>query len=69
MNAEISLFGVFAPSLLLCAIVAYLISAAISRMLGAVGFYRLVWHRPLFNFAMFVCLLGACEILLSKVSP
>ncbi len=69
MNAEISIFGVFTPSLLLCAIVTYLISATISRMLGAVGFYRLVWHRPLFNFAMFVCLLGAIEVLLSKVSP
>ena len=68
MNAEISIFGVFAPSLLLCAPIAYLLAGWIKRTLGAVGFYRLVWHRPLFNFAMFVCLLGAIEILLSKVS-
>jgi len=69
MNAEVSIFGVFAPSLLLCAPVAYLLAVGIKQMLATVGFYDLVWHRSLFNFAMFVCLLGAIEILLSKVLP
>lgn len=68
MNAEISLFGVFTPSLLLCAVFAYLMAAGIKQALGAIGFYRFVWHRSLFNFAMFICLLGVTEILLSEVS-
>ncbi len=68
MNAEISFFGVFTPSLLLCAVVAYLVSAGIKEALAAIGFYRFVWHRSLFNFAMFICLLGVAELLLSEAS-
>jgi hypothetical protein len=67
MNAEISIFGVFVPSLLLCAPLAYLLTALMKQMLGALQFYRFVWHQSLFNFAMFVCLLGGSLILASKV--
>ncbi|CAN2533360.1 MAG TPA: DUF1656 domain-containing protein [Methylosinus sp.] len=65
MNAEISVFGVFLSSLLAFAVVAFLLEIMIRRALEAVGFYRFVWHPALFNLAMFVCLLGACVLLLS----
>lgn len=65
MNAEISIFGVFVSSLLVYALVAFVLEIVTKRALEAIGFYRFVWHPALFNFAMFVCLLGACVLLLS----
>jgi hypothetical protein len=65
MNGEISIFGVFVSSLLAFSLVAFLFQTVIERGLEAIGFYRFVWHPALFNFAMFVCLLGACVLLLS----
>ncbi len=59
MNPEISLFGVFAPSLLVCALIAAILVAALALILRALGLYRFIWHRSLFNAAAFICLLGA----------
>jgi uncharacterized protein DUF1656 len=67
MNAEISIFGVFVPSILLWAVVAYLTTAGVVRGLRAVGAYRYVWHQSLFNLSMFVCLLGTSVLFFSKV--
>ncbi|MBY0558459.1 DUF1656 domain-containing protein [Hyphomicrobium sp.] len=66
MNPEISIFGVFVPSILVCAIVAYLGMAVLSRCLRYAGVYRFVWHQSLFNLAVFVCLLGLSVLLLTK---
>lgn len=68
MNAEVSFFGVFAPSILPCALLAALFTSVLTRLLAAVGFYRLVWHRALFNFSMFVCVLAATLVVASRVS-
>jgi len=46
------------PSLLLWLVIAYVLSALLRAQLRRLGFYRLVWHRALFDFAIFVCLLG-----------
>jgi hypothetical protein len=57
--AEISIGGgVLVPALLLWALVALAISAVLRRVLAAVGFYRLVWHRALFDLALAIILLG-----------
>ncbi|WP_407150723.1 DUF1656 domain-containing protein [Bradyrhizobium sp. ORS 86] len=58
MRYEIDIYGVLVPSLLLWLVIAYVLSAAVSRIMQRFGLYRLVWHRALFNFALFVCLLG-----------
>ena len=58
MRHEIDIYGVLVPSLLLWLIVAYALSALLRRLMQRFELYRLVWHRALFNFAMFVCLLG-----------
>jgi hypothetical protein len=57
--AEVDLNGVFVSGLLICAVIAYAARMGMTRLLARVGFYRLVWHRPLFDFALFVILLGA----------
>jgi hypothetical protein len=67
MNAELSIFGVFVPSVLVCAVVAYIGMAVIARSLRYLGVYRFVWHQSLFNLAVFVCLLGLSVLLLTKV--
>ncbi len=69
MNPETSIFGVFAPSLLFCAFVAYLLTGLLKRILGRLGFYRLVWRPALFNAAAFLCLLGGSLDLFSRISP
>ncbi len=66
MTDEVCIFGVLVPSILPYAIIAYATVVALSRILGAIGAYRYVWHRALFNLAMFVCVLGASVFLFSK---
>jgi len=58
MRYELDIAGVLVPSLLLWLVIAYVLSALLSAQLRRIGFYRLVWHRALFDFAIFVCLLG-----------
>lgn len=68
MRPEIDLYGVFIPTLGAIAVAAFLLNAVLRRVLVFIGFYRLVWHRPLFDTAMYFCLLGALALSLNKVS-
>jgi multidrug resistance efflux pump len=52
MNPEISFFGMFLPSILALALIAYLTTSLIARGLRAAGFYRFVWHPALFNLSL-----------------
>ena len=56
---EVNLGGVFLPAALLWAGIAFLLSSVISRILSRMGFYTLVWHRALFDAALYVILWGA----------
>ncbi len=58
MPGEISLYGVFIPSLLVWMFAAFIITSAARAVLVRVGFYRLVWHRSLFNLALYAIVLG-----------
>ena len=66
MIGEISLYGIYVPWLLLMALLALALSRALSYLLARVGFYRLVWHPALFDFAMFIIVLGAVSIFFSE---
>jgi hypothetical protein len=59
MIGEIDVYGVFVPPLLLWVVAALPLTAVLRRALRWLGFYRLVWHRPLFDFALLVIVLGA----------
>lgn len=59
--ADIDLYGVFVPALLVWAVVALLVNLVLRRLIGALGLYRLVWHRALFNVALYAVLLGAVD--------
>ena len=56
---EINIGGVYVPAALVWAGAAFVLCILIERILGRTGFYRLVWHRALFDLAVFVILWGA----------
>lgn len=58
MTGELDLYGVFVPSLSAWMTIAFVVSLAVRWGLARTGFYRLVWHRPLFDLALYVVLLG-----------
>jgi uncharacterized protein DUF1656 len=58
MIGEIDIFGVFVPSILVLMLIAYLINLVIRTVLDRAGFYRLVWHRSIFDLGIYVLVLG-----------
>lgn len=65
MIAELNLYGLYVPVLLPLAIAALICTRVLGRLLGSVGFYRLVWHPALFEFALFFIVLGGFSTLLT----
>ncbi len=63
MIGEFEFGGVFIPSLLIWGILAIAISIFLRRVLIIVGFYRLVWHRGLFDLALIIVLWGSVTAL------
>ncbi len=59
MIGEVSLFGLYVPPLLLLMLPALLVSRVLGSLLARAGFYRLVWHPALFDFSLFVIVLGS----------
>lgn len=59
MTEEIDIYGVFLPSLLLWMVLAFFVELIVRRLLEAAGFYNHVWHRPLFDIALYVVIVGA----------
>ena len=58
MTGEIALGGVFIPTLLLLAVLALLISWAVTRLIGALGLYHFLAYRALVDLSLFVLILG-----------
>jgi hypothetical protein len=59
MIGEISIGGVYIPSLLLLVLVAVMLVALLSRLFSMVNLYRFVTYRPLADIALFLLLLAA----------
>ena len=58
MIGELDFYGVLISPLLLWAALAFAVTAVLRRALALVGFYRVVWHRPLFDLALLIILVG-----------
>lgn len=58
MIGEVDVFGVFVPAVLVLMFVAYVIGLVIRTVLTRTGFYRLVWHRAIFDLGIYVLVLG-----------
>ncbi len=66
MLAEIDIYGVYFPSLLVLMLVTLCLSLVVRRALGWMGAYALVWHRGLFDLAVYVLLLGGVSSLAQR---
>ncbi|WP_160000571.1 DUF1656 domain-containing protein [Roseomonas sp. 18066] len=69
MTAEIDLYGIFLPALLVWAVIALPLSALARRLLRAGGAYRWVWHPALFDFALYILILGGTVALAETLLP
>jgi hypothetical protein len=59
MIGEVSIYGLYLPPLLLLTLAALVVSKLFNLVVARTGFYRLVWHPALFEFSLFVIVLGA----------
>lgn len=59
LRHSVEFLGFYLPPLALTALAAIVIFVLLRWLLGRLGFYRFVWHPPLFNVALYVVLLGA----------
>jgi hypothetical protein len=66
MTGELDLYGVFLPDLLVWMLVAFAISLPLRWLLDRCGLYRLIWHRPLFDLALYVVVVGGLITLASR---
>ena len=62
MIGEFDIYGVYFPTFAVFAAIAFLLQIVIKRPLDAIGFYRLIWHRALFDLAIYVILLGVVTV-------
>lgn len=69
MNGEFDIYGVYFPIFIVFAGVAFLLHLAVRRLFDLLGVYRFVWHRPLFDLAIYVILLGAVTAAGASVLP
>ncbi len=67
MKPELDIYGIYIPTIGALALLAYVVNTAMQRILARIRFYRLVWHRPLFDAAMYFCILGAAAVYLNGI--
>jgi hypothetical protein len=58
MIGEVSIYGLYVPPLLLLTLAALVVSRLLNLVLARTGIYRQVWHPALFDFSLFVIVLG-----------
>ena len=63
MIGEIDIYGVLFPPLLIWLGIAYLVAVVVRTIFTRMGVYAYVWHRPLFDLAVLVILLGGINAL------
>jgi hypothetical protein len=66
MIGEIDVAGVFIPALVIWALAAMVLGLIVRQVLTSIGFYRLVWHRGLFDLALFFILWGAVAFVINR---
>jgi hypothetical protein len=69
MIGEFDIYGVYFPAFAVFAGIAFLLQIALKRLLDVTGVYRFVWHRPLFDLALYVILLAAVTAAGTVVLP
>src|SRR5476649_353008 len=62
MIGEVDIYGVYLTAALVLMLVAYLFCLVVTRVFDRVGLYRFVWHRSIFDLAIYVIVLGVVVI-------
>jgi len=63
MIGDLDISGIFLPTLLVLMGITYVLFLLVHGVLQRLHFYRLVWHRALFNVALYVVLLYGVDSL------
>ncbi|MFT4055825.1 MAG: DUF1656 domain-containing protein [Novosphingobium sp.] len=63
MNGEVSILGVFMPTLLVIAVIASVLTMLLMRLADFAGFYRLVAYRALVDLCLYIMVFGALAFL------
>lgn len=66
MFAEVNVYGLYVPALLLLTFAAIVVARLLGRGLARLGLYRLVWHPPLFDACLFVITLACLSFLFTR---
>jgi hypothetical protein len=66
---SVEFLGFYLPPLALCAGGAVVLFVLLRWLLARLGLYHFVWHRPLFNLALYVLLLGGVVFIGDRVWP
>lgn len=61
MNAELDLAGIYFPTLLASLVLAALPFLILRAIFQRTGLYRWIWHRALFDIAIYVVLVAAID--------
>lgn len=69
MKSEIDVGGAFVPSFLAAAVIAYIVTVVIKRLLRAFELYRFVWHAGLFDTGLYVLVLWAVAAITNGMTP
>jgi Protein of unknown function (DUF1656) len=67
MIGEIDVYGVFVSPLLIWVVITLPLVALLRRRLAQAGFYRFVWHRPLFDLALLIIVIGVVVAVTSRL--
>lgn len=62
MTGELSIGGVYLPTILVLAILAIVLTGIATRLLVLIEAYRLIVYRPLVDLALFVIILGLLSL-------
>jgi hypothetical protein len=60
---ELDISGIFLPTILVMMVFTYGLFLLLHGVLNRLHFYRLVWHRALFNVGLYALLLGVVDTL------
>ena len=63
MNGEISIGGVYMPTILLLAVMASVLTMILLRFINVSGLYRFVAYRALVDLCIYIMVLGALSLL------
>ncbi|KPH63052.1 DUF1656 domain-containing protein [Novosphingobium aerophilum] len=58
MRGEVSIDGVFLPTLLVLAVIASVITLVLMRIANVIGFYRLFAYRAAVDLCLYILVLG-----------